>query len=58
MHHKKTHPLVKEVVEIEFCKMEGSVRVVFCNIAFGMSKVHTFPYILGPLVALMTVYKM
>lgn len=36
MYHKKTHPLVKEVVEREFCKMEGSVRVVFCTIAFGM----------------------
>lgn len=36
MYHKKTHPLVKEVVEREFCKMEGSVRVVFCTIAFGI----------------------
>lgn len=36
MYHKKTHPLVKETVEREFCKLDGSVRVVFCTIAFGM----------------------
>ena len=36
MYHKKTHPVVKEVVEREFCKVDGSVRVVFCAIAFGM----------------------
>lgn len=36
MYHKKTHPLVKETVEKEFCKVNGSVRVVFCTIAFGM----------------------
>lgn len=36
MYHKKTHPLVKEVVEKEFCKVDGTVRVVFCTIAFGM----------------------
>ena len=36
MYHKKTHPVVKEVVEREFCKVNGSVRVVFCTIAFGM----------------------
>lgn len=36
MYHKKTHHLVKETVEKEFCKLDGSVRVVFCTIAFGM----------------------
>ena len=36
MYHKKTHPLVKETVEKGFCKVNGSVRVVFCTIAFGM----------------------
>ncbi len=36
MYHKKTHKLVKETVEKEFCKADGSVRVVFCTIAFGM----------------------
>ena len=30
MYHKKTHPLVKEVVEREFCKMEGSVQ--WCSV--------------------------
>ncbi|PFX30038.1 Bloom syndrome protein-like [Stylophora pistillata] len=33
---QKTHPLVKETVEKGFCKVNGSVRVVFCTIAFGM----------------------
>jgi len=37
VYHKKTHPVVKEVVEREFWKVDGSVRVVFCAIAFGMS---------------------
>ena len=36
MYHKKTHDLVKETVENEFCKADGLVRVVFCTIAFGM----------------------
>ena len=36
MYHKKTHDLVKETVENEFCKADGVVRVVFCTIAFGM----------------------
>lgn len=36
MYHKKTHKLVKETVETEFCKEKGSVRVLFCTIAFGM----------------------
>lgn len=36
MYHKKTHKLVKETIETEFCKENGTVRVVFCTIAFGM----------------------
>lgn len=36
MYHKKTHSLVKKTVETEFCKENGTVRVVFCTIAFGM----------------------
>lgn len=36
MYHKKTHNLVKQTVETEFCKENGTVRVVFCTIAFGM----------------------
>ena len=36
MYHKKTHSLVKSTVEKEFCKIDGTVRVVFCTIAFGM----------------------
>ena len=36
MYHKKTHDLVKRTIETEFCKENGSVRVVFCTIAFGM----------------------
>lgn len=36
MYHKKTHMLVKQVVEKEIVKPNGSVRVVFCTIAFGM----------------------
>lgn len=36
MYHKKTNHLVKTVVEREFCKVNGTVRVVFCTIAFGM----------------------
>ncbi len=36
MYHKKTHNLVKSTVEKEFCKHDGTVRVVFCTIAFGM----------------------
>lgn len=36
MYHKKTHMLVKQVVEKETVKPNGSVRVVFCTIAFGM----------------------
>ena len=36
MYHKKTHKLVKGTIEIEFCKEHGTVRVVFCTIAFGM----------------------
>ena len=35
-YHKKTHPLVKEVVEREIVKPNGSVRAFFCTIAFGM----------------------
>ena len=35
MYHKKTHSL-KSTVEKEFCKIDGTVRVVFCTIAFGM----------------------
>ena len=36
MYHKKTHNLVKEVVEREIVKPNGGVRVIFCTIAFGM----------------------
>ena len=36
MYHKKTHNLVKQTVETEFCKANGTVRVVFCTIAFGI----------------------
>lgn len=36
MYHRKTHNLVKETIETEFCKVDGTVRVVFCTIAFGM----------------------
>ena len=36
MYHKKTHDLVKRTIEPEFCKENGSVRVVFCTVAFGM----------------------
>ena len=36
MYHKKMHHLIKDVVEKEFCKVDGTVRVVFCTIAFGM----------------------
>ncbi len=36
MYHKKTHNLVKSTVEKEFCKHDGTVRVVFFTIAFGM----------------------
>ena len=36
MYHKKIHSLVKSMVEKEFCKIYGTVRVVFCTIAFGM----------------------
>lgn len=36
MYHKKTHKLVKETVEREFCKAVGVVRVLICLIAFSM----------------------
>jgi superfamily II DNA/RNA helicase len=36
MCHKRTHKLVKETVEVEFCKPDGTVRVLFCSVAFGM----------------------
>ena len=36
MYHKKTDNLVKGTIETEFCKENGTVRVVFCTIAFGM----------------------
>ena len=36
MYHRKTHQLVKQTVETEFCKDDGTVRVVFCTIALGM----------------------
>ena len=36
MYHKRTHKLVKETIEKEFCKPDGIVRVLFCSIAFGM----------------------
>ena len=36
MYHKRTHDLVKRTIETEFCKENGSVRVVFCTTAFGM----------------------
>ena len=36
MYHKKTHKIVKETVEKEFCKSNGTIRVLFCSIAFGM----------------------
>ena len=36
MYHKKTHSLVKKTIETEFCLENGTVRVVFCTIAFGM----------------------
>jgi ATP-dependent DNA helicase RecQ len=36
MYHKKTNKLVKETVEKEFCKSTGTIRVLFCSIAFGM----------------------
>ena len=60
MYQKKTHHLVKETVEKEFCKLDGSVRVVFCTIAFGMGsmwKVPTLPFILALLAALTTIFK-
>ena len=31
MYHKKTHNLVKSTVEKEFCKDDGTVRVVWCK---------------------------
>lgn len=36
MYHKKTHNLVEETVEKEFCKADRVVRVLICPIAFGM----------------------
>ncbi|XP_031552314.1 ATP-dependent DNA helicase Q1-like [Actinia tenebrosa] len=36
MYHKKTHKLVKSTIETEFRKENGTVRIVFCTIAFGM----------------------
>ena len=36
MYHKKTDKLVKGTIETEFCKENGTVRVVFCTIAFGI----------------------
>ena len=36
MYHKRTQKLVKETIEKEFCKPDGTVRVLFCSIAFGM----------------------
>ena len=36
MYHKKTHKTVKDTVEKEFCKSNGTIRVLFCSIAFGM----------------------
>jgi superfamily II DNA helicase RecQ len=36
MYHRRTHKPVKETVEKEFCKADGTVRVVFCTVAFGM----------------------
>ena len=36
MCHKTTSDLVKDVAEREFGKVNGTVRVVFCAIAFGM----------------------
>lgn len=36
MYYKKTHNLVKETVEKEFCKADGVVRVLICSIAFVM----------------------
>ena len=36
MYHKMTDKHVKRTIEKEFCKPNGSVRVLFCSIAFGM----------------------
>ena len=36
MYHKRTDKLVKQTVEIEFCKPDGTVCVLFCSVAFGM----------------------
>ncbi len=36
MYHRRTHKQVKDTVEREFCKADGTVRVVFCTVAFGM----------------------
>lgn len=36
MYYKKIYDFVKRIIEIEFCKENGSVRVVFCIIVFGM----------------------
>ena len=36
MYHKMTDKRVKRTIEEEFCKPNGSVRVLFCSIAFGM----------------------
>lgn len=36
MYYKKIYDFVKRIIEIEFCKENGSVRVVFCTIVFGM----------------------
>ena len=40
MYHKKTHDLVKETVENEFCKADGVVRVV---LHFGLQSVDGKP---------------
>lgn len=36
MYYKKIYDFVKRIIEIEFCKENGSVRVVFWIIVFGM----------------------
>ena len=51
MYHRKTHNLVKKTIETEFCKVDGTVRVVFCTIAFVMGSNTKGAYIgihLGP----------
>lgn len=36
MYYKKIYNFVKEIVEKEFCKVDGVVRVLICLIVFSM----------------------